>query len=184
MQFSIEFYTNKKGGKPVEKFLRKIRQKNKTLWAQTIKGLEKIKNKQYHIAKNTKRRNKNSPEIFKRLSRKEKASMKKTNFDKYIEAELKKHPSLKKEFEKADRAWDIALQLIALREKRNLTQKKLARLVGTSQSNIARLENADYQGYNLKTLEKVARALKARLDITFVPIEKRAAKPELKPAFL
>lgn len=48
MQFSIEFYTNAKGSKPVEKFLRRIRQRNKTLWAQTIKGLEKIKNRQYH----------------------------------------------------------------------------------------------------------------------------------------
>jgi transcriptional regulator with XRE-family HTH domain len=110
--------------------------------------------------------------------------MAKTNFDRYIEEEIRKHPSLKKELEKADRAWDIALQLIALREKRGFTQKRLAHLAGTSQSNIARLESADYRGYSLKTLEKVAKILKARVDITFVPVERKPVKPELKPAFL
>ncbi len=85
---------------------------------------------------------------------------------------LKKDPSLKKDFEKADRAWDIAFQIKVLREKRGLTQKELAEKAGISQPNIARIESADYQSYTLKTLEKVTGALKARVDVIVVPEEK------------
>jgi DNA-binding XRE family transcriptional regulator len=82
---------------------------------------------------------------------------------------LQEDPSLKEEFEKADRAWDIAFQMYDLRKKAGLTQTQLAKLVGTKQSNIARIESADYTGYTLKTLEKVAKALQARLEIKIVP---------------
>jgi predicted transcriptional regulator len=49
-----------------------------------------------------------------------------------------------------------------------LTQTELARLVGTTQSVIARLEDADYQGHSLSMLSRVARALNKRVDIRFV----------------
>ena len=42
---------------------------------------------------------------------------KKDDLDRLSEKLLKKDPSLKKEFERADRAWDIAFQIRALREK-------------------------------------------------------------------
>lgn len=93
----------------------------------------------------------------------------KTDFDQYVEEMIKKDPSLKGELEKADRAWNIAFQIYNLRQKAGLTQKQLAELVGTKQSNIARIESADYIGYTWKTLEKVTRALKARLEIRIVP---------------
>lgn len=44
----------------------------------------------------------------------------------------------------------------------------LAKLVGTRQSNIARVEAADYTGYTFKTLEKVTKTLKAKLQIKIV----------------
>jgi len=69
----------------------------------------------------------------------------------------------------ADRAWDIAFQIYDLRKKAGLTQAQLARLVGTKQSNIARIESADYTGYTFKTLEKVTKALKSKLEIKIVP---------------
>lgn len=93
----------------------------------------------------------------------------KDDFDRYIEKALKRDPSLKEEFEKADRAWDIAFQVYDLRKKAGLTQTELADLVGTKQSNIARIESADYTGYTFKTLEKVTKALKAKLEIRIVP---------------
>ena len=82
----------------------------------------------------------------------------KDDLDKTIEKILKEDPSFKKKLDRAGEAWDIAFQIIALREKAGLTQKQLADFVGTKQSNIARLESADYTGYTLKTLENVTKA--------------------------
>lgn len=95
----------------------------------------------------------------------------KDDLDRYLEKALKRDPSLKVRLEEADRAWDIAFQIYDLRTKAGLTQTELAKLVGTRQSNIARIESADYTGYTLKTLEKVTRALKARLEIKIVPVD-------------
>lgn len=94
---------------------------------------------------------------------------KKDDLDRLTEKLLKQDPTLAEEFEKADQAWNIAFQIHDLREKVGLTQQKLAGLVGTKQSNIARIESADYTGYTLKTLEKVTKALKARLQIKIIP---------------
>ena len=95
---------------------------------------------------------------------------KKDDLDILTEKLLKKDPSLKEEFKKAGQAWDIAFQICDLRKKARLTQTQLAKLIGTRQSNIARIESADYTGYSLKTLEKVTQALKGRLLIKIVPI--------------
>ncbi len=95
----------------------------------------------------------------------------KDDLNKYIEKALKRNSSLKERFEKADQAWDIAFQISNLREKVGLTQKQLADLVGTKQSNIARLESADYTSYTQKTLEKIAKALKARVEVKVVPLD-------------
>lgn len=65
----------------------------------------------------------------------------------------------------------IAHQIHELRISRNLTQRQLAELVGTSQSAIARLEDADYEGRSLRVLQKVAEALGARLEVRLVPGE-------------
>lgn len=93
----------------------------------------------------------------------------KDDLDRLEEKLLKQNPTLKEEFEKADRAWDIAFQIYDLRKKSGLTQTQLAKLVKTSQSNIARIESADYTGYTFKTLEKVTKALRAKLEIRIVP---------------
>ena len=94
---------------------------------------------------------------------------KKDDLDRLTEKLLKQDPGLAEEFEKADRAFDIAFQIYDLRKKSGLTQKQLAELVGTAQSNIARIEDAEYEGYTLKNLEKVTRALKARIEIRIIP---------------
>ncbi len=93
----------------------------------------------------------------------------KDDLDRLKEKLLKHDPSLQVEFDKADQAWDIAFQIHDLRKKAGLTQKQLAELVGTKQSNIARIESADYTSYTLTTLEKVTKALKAKLQIKIVP---------------
>lgn len=94
---------------------------------------------------------------------------KKDDLDRLTEKLLKQDPSLAEEFKKADQAWDIAFQIRDLREQAGLTQKQLAELVGTKQSNIARIEDADYTGYTWTTLGKVAKALKAKLEVRIIP---------------
>jgi transcriptional regulator with XRE-family HTH domain len=44
-------------------------------------------------------------------------------------------------FEHAGAAWDVALQISALRQKAGLSQKELAKLLKTSQQQISRLES-------------------------------------------
>jgi len=59
-----------------------------------------------------------------------------TNFDIYLEDQLK-DPDFAERFEKAGDAWDVALRLAALREEAGLSQKELARRLGTSQQQIS-----------------------------------------------
>lgn len=78
----------------------------------------------------------------------------------------------KKRLESVEREWqklDIAQQIYDLRTKAGLTQKQLANLVGTTQSVISRLEDADYNGYSLPTLVKIATALHRKIEVSFVP---------------
>ncbi|MGA0332385.1 MAG: helix-turn-helix domain-containing protein [Kiritimatiellia bacterium] len=103
--------------------------------------------------------------------------MKKTNFDTYLEKNLK-DPEFSARYAEAGEAWDIALQLSALREQAGLSQKELAEKLHTSQQNISRLESPSYQGHSLRQLRKVAEALHARVRVTIEPF------PEIEEAAL
>ena len=60
-------------------------------------------------------------------------------------------------------------QIHDLRTSRGLTQRELAERVGTTQSVIARIEDADYEGHSLRMLRRVAEALDAHLSVRLVP---------------
>ncbi|HEX3717204.1 MAG TPA: helix-turn-helix transcriptional regulator [Verrucomicrobiae bacterium] len=91
--------------------------------------------------------------------------MKKTNFDFYL-AEQLRDPGFAARFESAGEAWDVSLQLAALREQAGLTQKELARKLKTSQQQISRLESPGYEGHSLGMLRRVAKVLNARVHVT------------------
>ena len=61
----------------------------------------------------------------------------------------------------------IATQIKVLRDKREMTQAQLGQLVGTPQEGISRIENVNYSGWNVTTLQKVAYALDVRLKVSF-----------------
>ena len=67
----------------------------------------------------------------------------------------------------------IARNLYDLRTKSNMTQKELARLVGTTPSVISRLENADYSGHSLSMIQRIAASFNRQVDVKFVSIDKR-----------
>src|SRR6266480_1641223 len=96
--------------------------------------------------------------------------MKKTNFDRYVEEQMQ-DPAFAARFEQAGEAWDVAVQLAALRERAGLSQKELARRLKTSQQHISRLESPGYEGHSLANLRRVAGALHARVRVTFEPNE-------------
>lgn len=68
---------------------------------------------------------------------------------------------------------NVARKITALRLRAGLTQRQLAKLVGTTASAICRLESADYEGHSLAMLQRIAEALDQRVEIRFVPATKR-----------
>ena len=65
-------------------------------------------------------------------------------------------------------------KIVALRTQAGLSQRVLAKLVGTTASVICRLEDADYEGHSLAMLRRIAGALNQRVEIRFVPIRRSA----------
>lgn len=91
--------------------------------------------------------------------------LKATDFDEYLAEELK-NPKFKKYFDEYGRQLEISYRILQLRKKKKMSQLLLAKKIGTTQSNIARLESGQ-QNFTVSFLDKVAAALGADLEITF-----------------
>ena len=94
--------------------------------------------------------------------------MSKTNFDVFLEEQLR-DPDFAERFKRAGEAWDVALQIVALREKAGLSQNDLARKLKTSQQQISRLESPSYEGHSLSMLRRVAKVLRAKVRVVLEP---------------
>jgi transcriptional regulator with XRE-family HTH domain len=77
-----------------------------------------------------------------------------------------KDPEFKKDYDYYGKQLEIAYQILQLRKKKRMSQAKLAKKMGTKQSNIARME-AGNQNFSVDTLQKLAGALGADLKIVF-----------------
>lgn len=86
-------------------------------------------------------------------------------------------PKLAAGVAEARRKLRLGIQIQDLREKAGLTQTELARMIGTSQPAVARIESAEYERLSLTTLLKIGRALGLTLEIGFKP-KKRSRKPK------
>ncbi len=119
--------------------------------------------------------------------------MKKTNFDRYL-AEQMEDPAFAARFKQAGDAWDVALQLAALREQAGLSQRDMARKLKTSQQQISRLESPGYEGHSLSMLRRVAKVLHARVRVVLEaddagkadalaedPVPYRVKRPPISP---
>lgn len=80
-------------------------------------------------------------------------------------------PKLREAIEEQKLNVRVAEMIYQAREKAGLTQADLAKLVGTTQSVISRLEDADYEGRSLTMLQRIAEALHQRLEVRLVPEE-------------
>jgi DNA-binding XRE family transcriptional regulator len=75
---------------------------------------------------------------------------------------------------RADNA--VARKIYDLRNRAGLSQRELAKMVGTSASAICRLEDSDYEGHSLAMLNRIAEALDQRVEIRFVPVRQRGGR--------
>jgi len=83
-------------------------------------------------------------------------------------------PVVRERVEAARLDAQIAEMILAAREAAGLTQAQLAKRVGTTQSVISRLEDADDQGRSLTMLQRIAAALNRKLEVRLVPAENAA----------
>ena len=81
------------------------------------------------------------------------------------------HPDREAGYNEVRADMEVALKIYDLRTKAGLTQKELAKMIGTTPSVISRLEDADYQGHSLAMLRRIAEAMGKRVEIRFVAIK-------------
>ena len=89
---------------------------------------------------------------------------------KILHHEARNDPEAMMALQKARLNAEVAQLIYDARTAAELTQRQLAQKIGTTQSVIARLEDADYEGHSLNMLQRVAIALEQRLEIRMLPV--------------
>jgi DNA-binding XRE family transcriptional regulator len=79
-----------------------------------------------------------------------------------------KDPEFKAHYREERQALKLAMKIAKLREKKGLSQQQMAKLMGTSQQAVSRIESGEYEGFTLKTLEKIVEATGTKVKIEFV----------------
>jgi len=97
-----------------------------------------------------------------------------------LHEEIRRHPARQVRYERELATLKVANQILAARLHAGLSQAALAKLIGTQQSGVARMENAGCTSYTTVTLAKIAAATGSRLDVRIVPA--RSRRPALTMA--
>lgn len=93
----------------------------------------------------------------------------KSDLDRHLD-KLLKDDEFRFHFEGAEAKRIIAQEIATMRKMQKISQAELAKRIGTKQQSIARLENPnDKRMPSLEFLERVTKALKRKLVISFVP---------------
>jgi ribosome-binding protein aMBF1 (putative translation factor) len=82
--------------------------------------------------------------------------MKRDRPTKIVERRMRKSATYRRNFERTLHQIDLALLVREMREEADMTQVELAKRIDTTQSVIARLEDAQYTGHSLAMLERIA----------------------------
>ncbi len=75
------------------------------------------------------------------------------------------NPRVKEEYERLEPEFELASSLIKARLRKKMTQEEVAKKAGLPQSTVARVEGLTHGIPKVSTLQKIARALDARLVI-------------------
>ncbi len=108
--------------------------------------------------------------------------MKKTAFMQWIDGQLEADPRLAREVDELVNEMKLEQELVALREKRGLSQRQLAKLLGTSQPYVAKLESGRIKNVGVRTLVKCARALGGSVMIKIDAGKRGARRARLRKA--
>jgi len=84
--------------------------------------------------------------------------MKRDRHSEFVEQRGRKSAAYRKSFARTLQQIDLAMLVREMREAAGFTQTELAKKAGTTQSVIARLEDAEYAGHSLTMLERIAAA--------------------------
>jgi ribosome-binding protein aMBF1 (putative translation factor) len=84
--------------------------------------------------------------------------MKRDQHSEITERRARRSATYRKTFARTGQQIDLALLVREMREDARMTQSELAKKAGTTQSVIARLEDAEYSGHSLSMLERIAAA--------------------------
>ncbi len=91
--------------------------------------------------------------------------MKRDRHSEIVKERASKSATYRKTFTRTLHQIDLALLVREMREEARLTQAELAKKAGTTQSVIARLEDAEYAGHSLSMLERIAAACGVNLKL-------------------
>jgi predicted XRE-type DNA-binding protein len=96
-------------------------------------------------------------------------SAKKTAFMRWIDGELKSDKAFARRVDELVNEMKIEQELVALRERRGISQRAAAKLIGASQPFVAKLESGRVKNLGVKTLVKYATALGGKLTLRIDP---------------
>lgn len=88
----------------------------------------------------------------------------------YIQEQYGNYPDFEQGVQEAYANLMIGQLIYNVRQEAGMTQAELAKRVGTTQSVISRLEDADYEGHSLHMLQRIASALNKKVRIELDPI--------------
>ncbi len=91
--------------------------------------------------------------------------MKRDSHAQIVHERMRQSPRYRRAYLRSLQQIDLAMLVREMRELATLSQKELAERIGTTQSVIARLEDAEYTGQSLRMLERIAAACRVNLKL-------------------
>ena len=88
------------------------------------------------------------------------------SFAKYLQAQLK-DPEIKKYYDEYGKQLEIAYEILKLSKRTGLSQLELAKKIGTTQGNVARIESGK-QNFTTEILWRIANACGRDMKVEFV----------------
>ena len=87
------------------------------------------------------------------------------DFEEYLKEELK-NPEFRSLYDEFGKQLEISYQILRMRKKAKMSQAALAKKIGTTQSNVARME-AGNQNFTISMLTRIAGIFGKDLDVKF-----------------